>query len=185
MSVEDGECWKAIPEFDGYEASHLGNIRSWRKSGGGLLDAPVLIKPRVSGGYLRVWLRSGRLDPKPMLVHRLVLLAFRGPPPPGQPQTHHINHVKGDNRAANLVWSSSAENTRLSNSKIPQEQESDIEARILAGESPAAISRAYGGGKLLYNRIYRRKARMTKQSQVVKHKQDEVACLKQEIRRLR
>ncbi len=45
-----------------------------------------------------------------MFVHRLVLLAFKGPRPDGQ-YCRHLNGVPTDNRLANLAWGTKSENT--------------------------------------------------------------------------
>lgn len=44
------------------------------------------------------------------LVHRLMLLAFVGPPPLGKPFALHENDIPDDNRLGNLRWGSSKEN---------------------------------------------------------------------------
>jgi len=44
------------------------------------------------------------------LVHRLVALAFHGPPPEGLTDCAHIDHDSMNNWASNLKWLSHADN---------------------------------------------------------------------------
>jgi hypothetical protein len=46
---------------------------------------------------------------KTFRVHRLVLLAFVGPPPDGQ-ECRHLNGIRTDARLVNLAWGTKAEN---------------------------------------------------------------------------
>lgn len=43
-------------------------------------------------------------------VHRLVLLAFVGPPPPGKPLARHLDGDPQNNSITNLVWGDNSEN---------------------------------------------------------------------------
>ena len=101
-----GEVWKPIPGYEGkYEVSSLGRVFSIRRKRckGGLL------KLHIKSGYefIEVWDLSNK--PKQMLVHRLVLLAFAGPCPPGMEGAHN-NGIRTDNRAENLRWATKSEN---------------------------------------------------------------------------
>lgn len=91
------ERWKKIPGINGnYEASSLGRIRN---------EKGKILKPWISSKYLYVNLgaryRKG--------VHRLILMAFTGPPPPKYDGSH-LNGNRLDNRASNLKWCSRKEN---------------------------------------------------------------------------
>jgi transposase-like protein len=168
------EVWKAIYGHPGYEASHIGNIRSWCKPGPGgePAESPRLLRQSLEtngGGYLCVSVRSKRMS-----VHRLVLLAFEGPPPPGQPQAHHINRDKTDNRRANLVWVSASENINASRSPFTPEQRREIDDRLLAGETPNSIAREYG----MHNAGFYQRRKALK-------KQDKISLLQEENRQLR
>lgn len=99
--------------FDGYyEVDTEGNVYSLprfgetpygiRSYGGGQLN-PFLVK-----GYQVVTLRMPGVQ-KAVKVHRLVLLAFRGPPADGLICCHN-NGVKVDNRLENLRWDTPAGN---------------------------------------------------------------------------
>lgn len=107
MSIE---VWKAIPGWDGlYEASSIGRIRSCPREGvttfgvrsyGGTILKPI----RAKTGYMVVNLiHSGKR--KQVLIHRCVLLAFRGDPPK-EWQACHNNGDRSDNRLSNLRWDS-------------------------------------------------------------------------------
>ena len=90
------ERWADIPN-ESYSASDLGRIRGPRGN---------ILKPRVNtNGYHRVCLGAGR----DRYIHRLVCLAFYGPPPSGN-HVDHINHDRSDNRLANLRWVTPEEN---------------------------------------------------------------------------
>lgn len=71
------------------------------------------LKPqKAKDGRLAVMLFSGtKASRKRMLVHRLVLLAFFGPCPPGM-ESRHLNDVPTDNRLANLAWGTHVENCK-------------------------------------------------------------------------
>lgn len=97
------EIWKTVPAYgEKYEASNLGRIRSWR----GKIRALRI----GGGGYLALSLRPpGTRRPRLEMVHRLVLMAFRGLPQPGE-ESRHLNGVRADARLANLKWGTRKEN---------------------------------------------------------------------------
>jgi len=101
LGREHLEQWRPIPGFEGlYEASNLGRVRSPR----------TILKQRLSNkGYPVVELsKDGRS--RESLVHRQVLSAFQGGPPPGN-ECRHLNGIPTDNRIENLAWGSRSENT--------------------------------------------------------------------------
>jgi phenylpropionate dioxygenase-like ring-hydroxylating dioxygenase large terminal subunit len=94
--------------FDGYEVNRSGEVRSWRKGGGGLRASPRPIHPWTQQGYLWVNLSNGPQATKRQ-VHVLVLDAFVGPRPIGM----HASHLDGNRANANvcnLVWETPREN---------------------------------------------------------------------------
>lgn len=104
--MSEAEQWLWVPGYEGsYQVSDRGRVRRHRRS----WPAPLTLKTRMNrGGYLYVGLwRNGHLWT--VTVHRLVLLTFRGPCPPGQ-QGRHLNGFRPDNRLANLCWSTVSEN---------------------------------------------------------------------------
>lgn len=91
-----------------YEVSDLGNVRSLKGSG----EVPRLMTLGVHAqtGYLRVTL-SHKGKWRPRLVHRLVLLGFRGEPKKGADFGCHRNGIRNDNRLVNLYWGTPPQNT--------------------------------------------------------------------------
>jgi len=101
------EIWKTITNFENYEVSNLGNVRSKRRCGakGGL------IKPffdRKDNGYYKVHLYVNGKQFQPFL-HRLVAQEFL-PKVEGKKEINHINGIKIDNNVSNLEWCSRSEN---------------------------------------------------------------------------
>lgn len=114
--VDMEEVWKAIPNFDGYEASSFGRIRSWwtpGKRGIGLGKGSgkrvLSNKPRLhkfsldKDGYQDTSLTGNDGIHRRMRVHRLVAMAFI-PNPGNLPQVNHKNENKSDNNVENLEW---------------------------------------------------------------------------------
>lgn len=109
----DNEIWKPIPGYDGYEASSIGRIRSWRGRGfaaGRLMATPLILKMTPDkDGYLHVGLRVDGVT-KYRIVGRLVLEAFVGPCPEGMECRHFPDNKPANNRIDNLSWSTHLEN---------------------------------------------------------------------------
>lgn len=106
---------RPIVGFPGYLADSAGLIWTTKRKGGnerisGNLAEPRLLKTHVGGrGYMFVSLQNGRVvTRKP--VHFFVLLAFAGPPGPGQEACHYPDATKTNNAPSNLRWASHAEN---------------------------------------------------------------------------
>lgn len=95
------EEWRPVDDWPHYEVSNTGRVR---RVSGRVLKLSVNDK-----GYWQAHLRdSGRERNAP--VHRLVALAFIGPPPSPQ---HEVAHEDGDGRNArvdNLSWKLHVEN---------------------------------------------------------------------------
>jgi hypothetical protein len=99
------ETWKPIPGCEGYEASDLGRIRSWRPRNWRCSTPTtprILAQCDAGQGYLVVSISQGS-KAKTQRVNRLVLLAFVGPCPEGM-EGCHGNGDRGDNRLENLRW---------------------------------------------------------------------------------
>ena len=88
------EKWKPIENYEGYEVSSYGRVRSSR----------ILSQYTGSWGYCVVNLKG---DVK--LVHRLVAEAFL-PNPDEKRQVNHINGDKLDNLLENLEWATPSQN---------------------------------------------------------------------------
>lgn len=109
LTLDDlpGEIWKPIPDFDKYEVSNFGRVKSlqerWRK--------PRILKPATNyKGYLLVQLCINGKG-KNFRVHRLVALAFI-PNPEGKPEINHRDGCRLNNFVGNLEWVTSSENQR-------------------------------------------------------------------------
>lgn len=93
------ETWKAVPGFDGYEASDAGNVRSYMRNA----ETPQVLKQQVgtNGYYVVTLMRDKKRHSRE--VHSLVTLAFLGPRPE-KLQTAHGNGNPLDNRLSNLRY---------------------------------------------------------------------------------
>ncbi len=81
------EVWKTIPGYERlYEISSMGRIKSLRT---GLLRRDV----NSGRGYRAIQLSDSNAKKHRLYVHRLVALAFLGPPPSEEYQVNHINLV--------------------------------------------------------------------------------------------
>jgi hypothetical protein len=94
------EQWLPILDWPEYSVSNLGRVRSARQ----------ILKPSKSNGYLQVKLcRPGLQQIKN--VHRLVCIAFNGPPPfPGAIVRHSPDNSKENCNADNLKWGTHKQN---------------------------------------------------------------------------
>lgn len=108
------EIWRPIADFDGYEVSSLGRVRSWRRPKGvkgfrGTISGRretsfVLTPPKESNKQSRLKIslcRDGKVYNA--RVHLLVAQAFL-PNPDNLPQVNHKTGNFRDNRVANLEW---------------------------------------------------------------------------------
>lgn len=111
------ERWLPIPGYEGnYEVSDRGNVRSVdririgtdgiaQKRRGQILRGTI----GARDGYRCVNLRTGGGNGRVTPIHRLVLLAFVGPLPPGM-VSRHLNGNPTDNRLENLKYGTQSEN---------------------------------------------------------------------------
>lgn len=158
------EIWKPIPETCGfYEASNLGVVRSmdrnikcsnWYSSWLAKYKGRIL-KPYEQKKYLYVNVKlDGTLQRTG--VHRLVLLAFIGPPRDGD-WAAHLNGNSLDNRIENLIWATPKENSghkklhgtyqcgeQISCSKLTKEDILVIRKRRQSGETQTLIAADFG-----------------------------------------
>lgn len=99
----EGEKWLPVPGWPGYEASDLGRIRGKRQN---------LLSLQIISGYHHVQLINGA-ERKNAYVHRLVALAFLGPPSDPKLVVDHKDGNRLNNISANLRWISHKENVEL------------------------------------------------------------------------
>lgn len=112
------EVWKDIPGYEGaYAVSNLGRVKSLHratpdKRWGYRIIQERILSPSISRlGYHYVYLRKDKKT-KPLSVHSLVLLAFKGPRPHPKMQGRHLNGEPRHNELTNLKWGTARQNQR-------------------------------------------------------------------------
>lgn len=171
MTREEGEKWLPIPGFEGdYEASSLGRIRRLTfKSGtcNKVHDVPrIITQHKMPRGYLRVCLSRGGKS-KMYLVHRLILLSFKGDG--GGKEGAHLNGKCTDNRIENLIWATHEENNghryihgtffygeQQNNAKLTADAVRKIRELSANGEPKVSISKKFGVAPSTVSGIVRR-----------------------------
>ena len=105
------EIWKDIEDYEGYQVSNFGRVRSLdRYNSRGYWIKGCILKPIMDKkGYLTVGLSKNN-HIKSFKVHRLVALHFI-PNIENKPEIDHINTIKTDNRVENLRWVTPKENS--------------------------------------------------------------------------
>ena len=98
--IKAPEEWRPVSEQPDYEVSNLGRVRR---------DDHFITPYDDGAGYLSVNLcQRSRL--KRRRVHRLVCIAFHGPPPTPKHDAAHWDNDRANNRATNLRWATRKEN---------------------------------------------------------------------------
>lgn len=156
-TTESEERWLPIPGYEGhYEVSDLGRVRSlW-------FGRTKLIKPYLSTtGYYTVFL-SNDDGSKRYKLHRLVLLAFVGPPFLGDYHACHNDNNKTNNSLSNLRWDTRKGNFadkkkhgtendykgfKHPQVKMTENKIREIRAEILKGKSTRCIAKELGVGR--------------------------------------
>ena len=96
------EVWRYVEDFDGYEVSNFGRIRSYR-SRWGKLDCPKIMKCSLdSHGYKQVSISGGGKS-KLCLLHRIIAKTFLSNPM-NLEMVNHKDENPLNNRADNLEW---------------------------------------------------------------------------------
>lgn len=147
------EVWKDLPGYEGrYYVSNLGRV----------------IGPR--GKVLKPWLSKGGKYAvfhlgikKKMQVHQAVMLAFRGPPPPGM-VVCHCDGNSLNNTLDNLRYDTIQHNTwdtyrtnHINTQKIRAEDLCSIRTRVKAGERIKDLANEYGVDRSSIWRAYSRR----------------------------
>lgn len=154
--------WRAIPGCEEHEISEEGRLR--RLVDGYRSRAGILLRGSQQGGYT-VYRFSERGRKWRVFAHRLVLLAFVGPPPLGH-EARHVNGDRSDNRVANLCWGTHAENMadtlthgthnrgeRHGNAKLSDPQAREIRALVSGGMSRRRVAQMFGVQRTTVSRI--------------------------------
>jgi HNH endonuclease/NUMOD4 motif len=120
------EVWVIVPGFPAYEVSNQGGVR--RRVAKGRWSAGHVLRPGTAkSGHRYVMLADpgGRTHKK--FVHRLVALAFIGPPPhEGALVLHHDDRAH-NNYVDNLYWGDARQNAR--DRKLNRELPSEVSQR--------------------------------------------------------
>jgi hypothetical protein len=108
-SKTEVEVWLPVPGYEElYEISSIGRLR--RKSASKMAPAGYVMKCRLDvHGYPRYAL-SKHCKYWTVKAHRLVALAFLGPPPFPNAQVAHYDGNKQNNHISNLRWATQSEN---------------------------------------------------------------------------
>lgn len=105
----NGEIWKYIPNYKGYQSSNYGRLRSinYKRSG----RTVVLTPSKGKDGYMQTMLLNDNGKYNSRKVHKFITLAFYGP----IPENMEINHKDGNkenNNINNLEYCTHAENCK-------------------------------------------------------------------------
>lgn len=162
------ENWKTVPTAPSYEVSDMGSVR--RATAGQRTRIGNVMKKRPQpNGYIQACLSIAPSKYKQFLVHRLVMLAFKGP---SDLHVNHINGIRNDNRLANLEYVTQKQNSQHSKivlgtsgagirngrAKLKDQDVRNIRTKRAAGMSCRAIAREYGVAHSMIERICDRKA---------------------------
>lgn len=110
--MDTKEVWRRIIDFEDYEVSNCGRVRSWKYT-----NSPKILKQFLIGrGYPAVILsnknKAGQSQQKQKYVHRLVGKAFIDNPDK-KLYINHIDESKDNNNAENLEWRTQRENIQI------------------------------------------------------------------------
>ena len=111
MADHEFTClWRALPGYDGYEASTDGRIRSWLTSRRTRRSHPRILKPYLcQNGYLYVLVTKPDGTRKNRKTGAMVLEAWVGPRLPGD-DVRHLDGNPMNNHLSNLAYGTRAQN---------------------------------------------------------------------------
>ena len=113
--MNDIEEWRSVPGFAGYEISNLGRVRAlprtFKINGSGATRSVQgrALRPTsltMHKGYLRCRVRNSDGARTTLGVGKMVLEAFRGPPPEGMYRLLHADRDPSNCKLDNLSWAS-------------------------------------------------------------------------------
>ena len=138
--MEDAvEIWAILPDDPRYLVSTLGRVYS-------RLCHRVLRPGRKPSGHYSVALGRGNSRD----VHHLVLIAFRGPRPPGH-EGLHTDDEGSNNRLSNLSWGTRGKNSQdkkwnkgQKSYKLSGDKARELKKRIARGERKSSLAKEYG-----------------------------------------
>ena len=168
---QSAEDWRPVTGFEGsYEISRTGIVRSLARTAIGRIGRngepirrrvhPKIKTPHIDhNGYQAVHLHgASETGRSPSYrVHRLMCVAFNGPPPFEGAICRHLNDDRLDNRPENLAWGTVADNTadarrnnrmaigaRVGGATLTEANVLEIRRRVGAGEKCLTIAIEYG-----------------------------------------
>lgn len=160
MDISNTEAWRAIAGFPAYEVSNMGRVRRIVAAKGGRSASDGVLKHgRLHAGHhgVTLYAEGKKFSLK---VHRLVLLAFIGDPPPGEPFGAHEDGNPANNALSNLRWSNQVGNLqdriahgtelrgqRNGRAKLSEANAREIRARFKARcrvNGAAALAKEFG-----------------------------------------
>lgn len=152
------EMWKKINEFDNYEVSNLGRVKSlnhFAKNGNGtrIVRGRILKLIYDKDGYYMVSLRQNAIR-YPKKVHRLVAEAFIQNPE-NKPQINHKNCIKTDNRVSNLEWVTHSENMLHSYKNGLMDNVLNKKRKAVRCSNGMAFNSSYAGAEYLNTFIFK------------------------------
>lgn len=159
----DSVEWRLIPGSPNYAVSSTGEVK--RIAGGAGTRQGRLLKQIEARGYFHV---AVPLDGKFRTtgIHRLVALAFIGPPPTPNHQAAHSDGNRKNNQPHNLRWATCKENHadklrhgtwhhRTWNSKLNEVDVERIRDQARAGVSQKCVAAHFGVQSAHVNKIIR------------------------------
>lgn len=174
MRILSTECWADIPGYAGlYQASDLGRVKSLSRptpcSRGSRVIRERILRFQLGGtvGYPTVVIYK-KGAPKTFAIHKLVMLAFVGPPPRGM-EVCHWNGDPLDCALTNLRYATRKENrtdglrlgeiplgSNRASSKLTEADVSRLRDLVRKGERRIEVARIYGVSPMTIGKIVRR-----------------------------
>lgn len=166
------EEWRDIPEYPGYQASNLGQIRSkdikiidYRGRECQLRNR--IYKQQVNKLWPYLYVRFGPHN-KTLRAHRIIAKVFI-PNPDNLPEVNHKNGIKSDNRVVNLEWTDAKENSKhayriglhkpsFGNRKLTDEQVEEIKYLLYCGAALNAIAKELNVSYSMVHKIRERRS---------------------------